>query len=133
MARFAGRFGRVYLAPASDGEASPIANVSKWGLSATTDKIEVTALGDQGKVYVSGLPDASGTFEGFMDNASAALYAAAQDGLARKFYLYPDTSLDTSYWFGTVLPDFSANGDVAGAGAFSSSWSAASPILRVDA
>lgn len=131
MARISGRKGRVYLQIPSTGDATPLAFVNKWSLVSSTDKIEVTALEDENKTYVSGLPDASGTFEGFFDDASAQTYTAATDGLPRKFYLYPDRTVNTTYWFGTILPDFTANGDVAGAVAFSSSWNAAGPVLKV--
>jgi hypothetical protein len=59
-------------------------------------------------------------------------YTAATDGVARKFYLYPDLVNDPAqYWFGTILPDFKVDGDVGGAVAVSASWSAASAIAKV--
>lgn len=131
MARIAGRQGRVYLQIPSTGEATPLAFVNKWSLVSTVDKIEVTALEDSNKTYVSGLPDATGTMEGFFDDASAQTYTAATDGIARKFYLYPNKTASTTYWFGTILPDFTVNGDVAGAVAFSSSFNAASTMQKV--
>lgn len=121
----------MYLQIPSTGEATPLAFVSKWSIVSQTDKIEVTALEDQNKTYVAGLPDATGTMEGFFDDSSAQTYTAATDGLARKFYLYPNRTTATTYWFGTILPDFTANGDVAGAVAFSSSWNAASTVQKV--
>jgi hypothetical protein len=51
--------------------------------------------------------------------------------LARKFYLYPDTTTTLKYFWGTILPDFKANAAVAGAAEISSSWNAAGNILRV--
>lgn len=131
MGRIAGRKGRVYFEVASGSTAIPLAFVSKWSINAQTDKIDVTSFEDSNKTYVAGLPDASGTFEGFYDDASAQTYTAATDGVARKFYLYPTVASTSTYWFGTVLADFSANGDVAGGVAFSASWSAASPIIKV--
>ena len=59
MARLHGRNGRVYLALASGGTAEPLAFQAKWSMNFSTDKAEVTALGDTNKVYVAGLPDAS--------------------------------------------------------------------------
>lgn len=132
MARQAGRRGRVYMGIASDtAVAEPLPFQVSWSINQQTDKIEVTALGDTTKTYVAGLPDASGDFAGFYDDATAQTYTAAVDGLARKFYLYPSTLLNTQYFFGTVLPDFNVNGSVSGAIEVKASWAAATPIAKV--
>lgn len=131
MPRIAGRSGRVYMNLASGGTAEPIAFLNNWSLNAATDKIEVTAFGDANKIYVAGLPDASGDFAGFYDDATVQTYTAATDGIARKFYLYPSIANNAQYWWGTILPDFKASTDVGGAVAISSSWNAASAILKV--
>lgn len=132
MARIHGRRGRVYIGIASDtAEASAVPFLSSWSISFETEKAEVTAFGDTNKTYVAGLPDASGEFSGFYDDATAQTYTAATDGLPRKFYLYPNTTDTGKYFFGTVLPDFSANASVGGAVEISASWNAASDIKKV--
>jgi hypothetical protein len=120
------------MALASAGTAEPLNFQAKWSFNAVTDKDEVTALGDTNKVYVAGLPDSSGDFSGFWDDGTAQTYTAATDGVARKFYLYPDTTNDaTKYWFGTIFADFKADGDVGSAIKVSASWVAASSIISV--
>lgn len=131
MARLHGRRARVYLAVLSGGTAEPIPFISSYEVSFETEKAEVTAFGDNNKIYVSGLPDASGEFSGFYDDTTAQTYTAAVDGQARKFYLYPSTLTNTQYFFGTILPDFSVNGAVDGATEVSASWNAASEIIKV--
>lgn len=131
MARIHGRNGRVYMSLTSGGTAEPVAFLTSWTLKAATDKVDVTAFGDANKIYVAGLPDASGDFAGFYDDATVQTYTAASDGVARKFYLYPSTSTPGQYWFGTVLPDFEADGSVSGAVAIKAAWSAASAITKV--
>jgi hypothetical protein len=132
VARIHGRNGRVYLGLASSAAtAEPLQFFAKWSIKFATDKAEVTALGDSNKIYVAGLPDASGDFSGFYDDATKQTYTAAIDGQPRNFYLYPNTNNTGQYWFGTVLPDFSVDGDVAGAVAVSASWNAASLIAKV--
>lgn len=117
---------------ASDtASAEPLPFFADWSINFATDKTEVTAMGDNNKVYVAGLPDASGEFSGFYDDATNQTYTAAVDGLARKFYLYPSTSLNSQYFFGTILPDFSVNGGVGAAVAVSASWNAASIVQKV--
>ena len=131
MVRRHGRNGQVYVGVTSAAAASPMTFQAAWSINMVTDKVDVTAFGDGNKVYVAGLPDASGDFSGFMDDATSQTYIAATDGLARNFYLYPDATNDPNvYWFGTILPDFSADGAVAGAVNFKASWNAASKVQR---
>lgn len=131
MARIAGRNGRVYASITSGGTAEPIAFLNNWAISFAVGSIDVTSFGDTGKVYVSGLPDASGTYAGFYDNATNQFYTAAVDGVARKFYLYPDNTSTTQYWFGTALFDFNIDGTVDGAVTINGSWAAASAVAKV--
>ena len=131
MVRRHGRNGQVYLGITSAAAASALPFQASWSINMNVDKQDVTAFGDGNKVYVAGLPDASGDFGGFMDDATSQTYIAAVDGLARNFYLYPDaTNSPNVYWFGTVLPDFSADGAIAGPVNFKSTWNAASRIQR---
>jgi hypothetical protein len=126
------RNGRLYAAIASGAQASPIGYVKSFELNFQTPKEDVTSFGDQNAVYVAGLPDASGSFSGFFnDVASADLMAAAQDGVARKFYFYPNTGTTTTYFFGTAFFDFSASFAVDSAGEVSGNWNAASTVARV--
>jgi len=131
MSRIHGRNGRIYLALTSGGTAEPIAFLDSWSIDFAVDKQEVTAFGDPNKLYVAGLPDASGDFSGFYDDATVHTYAAASDGVARRFYLYPSTTNNAQYFWGTILPDLKINAAVAGAAEISSSWNAASAISKV--
>ena len=132
MARLHGRRGRVYLGLASDtAQAEPVAFLNSWSINVTTEKADVTAFGDSNKVYVAGLPDASGDFAGFYDDSTVQTYTAAVDGLPRKMYLYPSNSDTTKYFFGTILPDMSINASVTGSVDISASWNAASTITKV--
>lgn len=132
MGRIHGRRGRVYMGIADDTVAAePIAFLNSWSLNFATEKAEVTAFGDNNKVYVAGLPDASGEFSGFYDDATEQTYTAAVDGLPRKFYLYPSNSDTAEYFFGTILPDMSVNGSVSDSVQISASWNAASQISKV--
>ena len=131
MGRIHGRNGRVYMGIASSGTAEPLPFVADWGINFSADKAEVTALGDSNKIYVTGLPDASGDLSFFYDDSTAQSYTAAVDGVARKFYLYPSTLNTGQYFFGTVLIDFNLKGGVAAAVNGTASWNAASTIAKV--
>jgi hypothetical protein len=130
--RYHGRKGRLYMGLANDSAvAEPVAYLRSWSISLATDRVEVTAFGDTNRVYVAGLPDASGDYAGYWDSASAQMYTAATDGLARRFYLYQTTDVATEYFFGTAFFDFSMNGAVDGAVEISGSWQAASSVSLV--
>lgn len=131
MARKHGRNGRLLAAVASGGTAEPIAFLKTFSISFATDNVDVTAFGDTNKVSVAGLPDSSGSYAGFYDTDTAQLFTAATDGVARKFYLYPDYSDATEYYFGTAIFDFSVSQDVAGAIEISGDWQAASSVSKV--
>ena len=133
MARIAGTTGRLYVGIASSAAAAePVAYISKMSLDFATDDLEVTAMGDVNKVYVSGMPDCTGSFSGFYDDATAQTYTAARDGSARNFYWYPKTPSNTGpYWFGTGLFDFSIETDIGGAVSVSGNFKAASPVTKV--
>jgi hypothetical protein len=131
MARSHGRNGTIYLGVTSGAAASPVAFQSAWTVNMTVAKQDVTAFGDGNKVYVAGLPDASGDFQGFWDDATSQTYVAATDGLARNFYLYPNITADpNAYFFGTILPDFGMDGSVGGAVTTKTTWNAASRVQR---
>lgn len=132
MARRHGRNGRVFVNLASGGTAEAVAFVRSNALSAATDKIDVTAFGDGNKIYVAGLPDLSGSFDFWYDDATVQTYTAAIDGVARKMYFYPDfVTTPGQYWFGTAFLDFSVSQAVDGAIEGSCSWNAATTFTKV--
>jgi hypothetical protein len=131
MARIHGQRGRLYMNITSGGTAEPIAFLNSWSLNFATDTVEVTAFEDATKVYVAGKPDASGTFAGWYDDATAQTYTAATDGVARRFYLYPDNSSTGKYWFGTGIFDFNVKGGTGEAVSITGNFRAASSVAKV--
>jgi hypothetical protein len=133
MARIHGRSGRLYVGIASDTAAAEgVPFVAKWSISFSTDRVDVTALGDRNKQKVAGLPDVTGTYEGFFDTATAQLYTAASDGLSRRFYLYPSTPSQAGpYWHGTATFDFDMEGAVDDAVKISGDFDATSDVFKV--
>jgi hypothetical protein len=131
MARIHGRNGRLYAALASGGTAEPVAYLNAWSIDFSTDNADVTAMGDTNKIYVAGLPDSTGDFGGWYDDATAQMYAAALDGQPRKMYIYPNVSTSGQYWFGTALFSFSVSSGVGDAVSVSGNWNAASNIIKV--
>lgn len=121
----------VYMGATQGAAASPVAFQASWSINMATDTQEVTAFGDPVKIYVAGLPDASGDFSGFWDDSTGQTYKVATDGLPRNLYLYPNLTADPNvYFFGTVIADFSMDGAVGGAITVKSAWKAASQVQR---
>lgn len=132
MARIHGRNGRLYMNVTSGGTAAAVAFITQWSITFSTDKVDVTALGDTNKVYVAGLPDAQGTYSGWFDTSTAQMFTAAQDGVARTFFLYPDTpNAAGPYWTGTAIFDFQVSTGVTDAASISGSFAAASAVSKV--
>ncbi len=131
MARQHGRNSVIYIAVASGGSAENIPFLNAWSLNFEVDTVDVTAFGDLNHVYVSGLPDASGEFGGWYDDASASMLTAAQDGVARKMYLYPDKTDATEYFFGEILLGFSTDSGVSQGQAIKAPWKASGNIIKV--
>jgi hypothetical protein len=131
LARIHGKRGRIYWEITSGGSAEPLPFIARWAIRFPTDKADVTAMGDTHKTYVSGMPDCTGMFSGFLDDSTAQTYTAATDSLARKVYIYPDLSSNTKYWFGTAVADFTSEGGVDGGVTVNADWAAASLFTRV--
>lgn len=131
MARRHGRNGFLYASIASGGTAEPVFFLNQWSIDFKTARTDVTAFGDDNMVYVAGLPDAQGSFSGFWSDDSNDLYTAAQDGVARKFYLYQDkANKPATYFFGTAFFDFSEAGGTDAAVTVSGTFAAATSIKR---
>ena len=131
MTRMAGRSGRLYMGLAAAGTAEPVAFLKSWNIDSKSDRYDVTCFEDTSKTYVAGLPDSSGAFAGFYDNATVQMVTASQDGIARKWYFYPDRAVNTRYWFGTATFDINQEFPVDGPATISGTWSAATPSIPV--
>ena len=133
MARVHGRFGQIYMGVAnSSASAEALSFAASWKANFETDMKEATAFGDSNKVYVAGLPDGSGSFDGFYDTATAQSFTAAADGQARKCYFYPTTpSTAGPYWYGTAFFSFNVDVAVTDVVKVSGKWNAASAISKV--
>lgn len=130
--RITGRNARFYMAIASGGTAELIPFIKGWTIKAASDRFDVTAQGDTGKAYVSGLPDAQGDIEGFFDVGTNQTYTAARDGVARKIYMYPDiVGSPGHYWFTTGFADWNVSFPTDGAATLTGTWAAASDFIAV--
>jgi len=134
MARISGRRGllQIALSTASTTTYTTISFLRDWSINFATDQTDVTAMGDPNKIYVAGLPDATGSVSGFLDAASTDdTYAASVDGIPRPFKLFPDSASTTGVYSGSAIWDFSVSASVSGALEFSANFSATTAVTRV--
>lgn len=110
MSRFHGRRGCIYLAVHNGDQPSLLTQMASWSIVFAHDTFDATTLADTQKVWGAGLPDASGSFTGFLDDSTSQTYIAATDGLPRGMYLYPSSLNTGTYFSGNVLPDLAATG-----------------------
>jgi len=133
-ARIAGRHARLKLGTNDVATPAVIAGVKSWGWDATADQIDATAQGDTTKVYVLGLPGATGDFELYLEEGQAALtliMAAATDGLPRTIELIPNIHEPTLGYEGTVTISGALKTDVGGVVTVSGKWQAATPLTAL--
>jgi predicted secreted protein len=133
MARISGRKGllKIALDTAATTTFVTISHMRDWSINFSSEQIDVTAMQDANKVYVGGLADATGSVSGFLDVASTNdTLAAALDGKARPFQLYPDSDTTASYYSGSAIWDFSVQSSVSGAVEFSANFSATTAVTR---
>ena len=120
--RIHGRNGLIYRSVTSGAAASPLTQQASWSVTFARGVQDTTTYGSPVVTYTALLPDISGTFAGFWDDATAQAYLAATDGLPRSMYLYPDSTNPGQFFSGSVLPDYSIDGAIAGGVNVSSTW-----------
>lgn len=128
MARIHGKRGQVLMdaTPTSPISYVEIADLSKWTLDMKTDRVEVTAFGDTNKRRVMGLPDFSGTLEGWWNSATSPTYFdAVLAGIPVSLKLVPDRDDATFFFSGLANVDGSIEVDVNGGVSISGAWDAA--------
>lgn len=130
MAKYAGRKGKVMIAPNGTDAAVQI-SLAEWSLDMTSERFEVTSFGDENKTYVQGLPDLTGSISGFWSHNETTLFDAAGSSGAVRMYLYPSTDAAGIYWYGTAFVDASISVPVGGPVAISGSFAAASTWGRI--
>jgi hypothetical protein len=128
--RLHGRNGLVYLSVHNGDQASPLAYLNSWSVAFTRDLFDVTAITDTQRKWAVGVRDVTGSFTGFMDDATSQTYIAAVDGLPRNMYLYPDAANMGQYFSGGVLPDLAVTGATAAPVGITVNWAAELTVGR---
>ena len=129
-----GRNGSVKWDPTGAGGATAVAlmSVKSWQLSLATEKINVSAFGDQNRVYIPGLRDVSGSLGAFWNSEDMSLIEATELTAPGYLELIPDTTdmdgeATPAPWAfsGLAYIDAEINTDVEGAPEMTGSFMAA--------
>ncbi len=100
MAIKTGRYGKVSWDPAGGSALVQIISINSWKGSFKTEYEDVSCFGDTNRVYIPGLMDISGTFEGFWNSAELALFRAAMQPTPGTLQLMPNTTESAFFWQG---------------------------------
>lgn len=107
MAILTGRYGSVLIDTVPASPVNPIAVVSIKGfkLSLKTDYEDVTCFQDTNKVYVPGLRDISGSYDGFWNSAELTPIHASSLTTPGWLRLIPNTNESSFYFEGLAYLD----------------------------
>jgi hypothetical protein len=100
-----GRYGKVSWDPAGGSTLVQIVSINAWKGSFKTEYEDVSCFGDSNRVYIPGLMDISGTFEGFWNSAELALFKAAMSPTPGTLQLMPNTTEAGFVWQGPAYMD----------------------------
>jgi hypothetical protein len=120
MARLHGRRGQISLASSTTPEGSPadldftvVGSLQSYDISFTRDKTDVTCFGDVNKVFLAGLADTSGKFDGVFDtDYIQTLLNAGDESDGVWIRITPSTDYPELFFQGPAWLDASVNGSV---------------------
>lgn len=100
--RIHGSMGSVKMDPTGVGTASAVvvASLNKWELDLAKDQAKVTAFGDANQVYVEGLPDIKGSYNGWYDPADGLVIFDVIFGTVKPYVELIPSSLTPLVFFG---------------------------------
>jgi hypothetical protein len=126
MAILSGRYGQVMFDPTGAEAFTEVLSLNHWTLDQSVDYEDVSCFGDTGKVYVPGLPDRSGTVEGFWNSAELTIWEASVASTPGSLKLVPNRNEATFFWSGLAYINASIDVDLA-VPTVSGEWRAAGP------
>jgi hypothetical protein len=107
--RIHGRGSILYLQGAG-ANAVPFSNAANFDLSISFSTADVSGLGDDWQTFVRGMLGFTGSIDGPVDTANTNPWDAAVSTSVSKFYLYPDKTAMTQYYYGTAWIDVDVKG-----------------------
>ena len=100
MARKTGRYGQVAWDPAGGTAYVPLISIKAWTGDFEPEYEDVTCFGDTNRVYIPGLMNTEGDFEGIYDAADFALWRAAMQPTPGALKLTPNMTEPANFFAG---------------------------------
>lgn len=101
MTAIHGKDALIYLSPGT-GAAIAISEQNAYSIDSDFDLSDSSELGDTWKTNVKGLLGWSAKISGNFDTASSTLWSAHTASTVSNFYIYPQRSVLTQYYYGTA-------------------------------
>lgn len=119
MARLHGRNALFYL-QGSGASAIPFSNAADYSLDVNFATVDVSQLGDDWVQTIRGQAAFTGQVAGAVESSSTLPWDAMVAATARSFYLYPDKTALTTYYYGSAWCELSIKGGTGAAVTFTS-------------
>jgi hypothetical protein len=124
MARYHGKRSRLYVSTTGTGNAVAVSGLTEWSIDMSTDRVDLTGMGDTNKIKGQGLPEIKGSFSGHWDDTDSTLFTARSSTDGCKIYAYPSLDKTSVYAYGPAWLDLSLKTGVTGGVDFSGSFEA---------
>lgn len=113
MAYLHGKGSVLYV---SDGTSAAvrISGAADWTIDTDFDESPDPVIGDDWESRLKGLKRFTLSAKGNYDDAQNTLWTAMNSATSSKFYLYPNASAPTQYYYGKCWPKVSIDGAVTG-------------------
>ncbi len=96
-----GKSAVIYVG-ANGGAATLISEQVDWSIDFDSAFVETTPLNQIWKQSVKGLMGFTGSFNGNFNPSQNTLFTASISSVVENFYLYPQASTPTAYYYGTA-------------------------------
>lgn len=129
---FHGKDAAVYITDSTGTERNLTSYATSVGLPTEVETAEVSTLGDDDKVYVTGLRDRTISIEGKWDATVDGYLAGLAGGTARGWKVFPAGSASSlPYYSGSaILTSFEVSSDIGDAVSFTAEFQNSGAVTR---
>jgi hypothetical protein len=129
---FHGKDAEVYITDSGSTERNLTTYATSVGLPVSVETAEVSTLGDDDKVYVTGLRDRTISIEGKWDATVDGYFNGLLGGTARPWKVFPaGSAAGRPYYSGSaILTSYEVTSDVGDAIGFSSEFQSSGAVTR---
>lgn len=127
MSRIHGKNAYVYIQGAG-AQAQQLVNAANYSVDVSASTVDVSQLGDDWVQTLRGQYSWSGQLDGPIDTSNTLPFDAATQSTVRNFYLYPDKTNISTYYYGQAWLDVQIGGGVTKAVTFTAKMTGLGPL-----